>query len=113
MQRALATSMIGMMLGWGGLFSVPGYKPFVTESGYKPYVYMEGYKPYVTGKGGFKPYPSSSRSSSSSSRKPIQPWDCEANAWYLLPLLGPDPLSFCYQIPVNAPGALGSEWLGL
>jgi len=99
--------MIGMTLGWGGLY-LPGYKPFVMQSGYKPYVYAEGYKPYVTGKGSFK-----QSSSSSSSRKPIPLWDCESNGWYLLPLLGRDPLSFCHQIPVNAPGALGSEWLSL
>ncbi len=108
MQRAFATSLIGLTLGWGGLY-FPGYKPFVVESGYKPYVYTEGYKPYVTGKGGFKPY----ASSSSSSRKPIPLWDCESNGWYLMPLLGRDPLSFCRQIPVNAPGALGTEWLSL
>lgn len=108
MQRAFATSMIGLTLGWGG-FYFPGYKAFVVESGYKPYVYVEGYKPYVTGKGGFKSY----KSSSSSSRRPVQLWDCESNGWYLPQLLGPDPLSFCRQIPVNAPGALGTEWLSL
>ncbi len=110
MQRAFATSLIGLTLGWGG-FYFPGYKPFVVESGgYKPYVYVQGYKPYITGKGSFKPY---SSSSSSSSRKPIPLWDCENNGWGLLPLLGRDPLSFCRQIPVNAPGALGTEWLSL
>ena len=109
MQRAFATSLIGLTLGWGG-FYFPGYKPFVVGSGYKPYVYAQGYKPYITGKGSFKPY---SSSSSSSSRKPILPWDCENNGWMLPNLLGPDPLSFCRQIPVNAPGALGTEWLSL
>lgn len=96
------------MFGWASFYSLPGYKPFVTQSGYRPYVYVEGYKPYVTGKGGFKPY-----ASSSSSHRPIPLWDCENNGWNLLPLLGPDPLSFCRQIPVNAPGVLGTEWLSL
>lgn len=109
MQRAFATSLAGVMIGWAGLFPSMGYKPFVTQTGYKPYLYVEGYKPYVTGKGGFKPY----ASSSSSSRKPVQKWDCEKNGWYLPNLLGRDPLSFCYQIPVNVPGSIGSEWLGL
>lgn len=115
MQRAIATSMAGLILGWASIISYPGYKPYV--SGYKPCPSTTGYKPYVSVPG-YKPYypcssSSSSRSSSSSSRKPIQTWDCESNGWLLPNLLGRDPLSFCHQIPVNAPGTMGSDWLSL
>jgi len=93
------------MLGWASILSYPGYKPYyIYQDGYKPYASVQGYKPY-----GYKPY----SSSSSSSRKAIQTWDCEGNGWLLPNLLGRDPLSFCHQIPINAPGTMGSEWLSL
>lgn len=108
MQRALATSMIGIMLGWGGLVSLPGYKPYVSEDGYKPYVtttgykpygYKPGYKPYLSGKG-YKPYvkPKYVAPPTVISR-PLKSPSCLDNPWILAALPGV-PLTFCM---VDAP----------
>lgn len=92
MQRALATSLIGLTLGWGGLISLPGYKPYVSGKGYKPYQLL---------------------SPTSSTRRPIPVITCNDNGWLFPSLIrGNEPLTFC-QVKVRANGTLGSEWLDI